>query len=591
MMNSLIKKREEKITGPRLIIGYLGLFMILAGVLACVPLVTLVYYYDCLYAWWYFFLPGSISIFFGSIQYSLIYRKNVGKLQGTEEMFLTIAVWIIAILVNSFPFYIWGHVGGYNTINPEVGDVNNFINYANKTLYYVKGGEGHTFFYFTQAVFESASCIATVGLTLFPTENISGKHTYNMNMFSYEVDNYTEFVPGTEIFLFHRAFLCLIAGVGLALVLASALSNRSFFQIYLLEGHSDKLMPNLSQSARRIFLYYLSFVAFGAVGYLCCGMTFFDSICYAMTAVSTSGFANHATSIMFFEVALGQSRAIAIEAITIVLMFLGATSFMVHHYFFKGQFKKAFLNQETITRFIFIAFFLPLVYAGFRMPYNDLMSLANTNQASIYVYFEDPGQAFRHALFEFTSISTTSGFASIPSYESGSLAPITYISFILLAFIGGMGGSTAGGIKFFRIGDIFLSFKEIIASKVRKQEVVHTCFTYKYGEKVPILDSQKKEALDFAVIYISSIFAFTLIPVFIGYSFQDSLFEVASAIANLGETSGLSLAASNAHQWGVLWSLIFVMILGRLEINIFFFLFAKFVNDIKSAKHRVKTNR
>lgn len=581
-------EKNPPIVGIRLIVGYLGLFMMMSGLIVLTPLVTLIYYYDCFYAWWYYLVPAFCSFAIGLPLYLLIRKKNVGRLQTTEAMFLTIAIWIIAILINAIPLFIWGRVGGYNfqeglsdlTDSSFLNkvDLNKSITVFSKTYYYVKGGSENTFYYFTQAVFESASGFGSVGLTLLPTTTIRNKTlNYNFQLFSYNVSSMSEFLPGTEIFQFHRALLSLIGGVGLVLILTSALSDKSSFQIYLLEGHSDKLLPNLAKSARSMFLIYMVFVGFGTVAYCICGVTFFDALCYSMAAVSTGGFATHASSISFFEIALGKGRATAIEIITMILMFLGAVSFLIHHFLVNRKFKKAFLHYENFCFFFLTIIFVPFIITGLLTPgYNS----------NSYSGFD----GVRHGFFEYFSFITTTGFSSISSYNQGSVAPLAYISFVILPFLGGMGGSTAGGIKQYRISDIFISVKESLLKKIRKQEVVHTDFVYKYGEKVPITTSSMRESLNYAVLYITFVLIFSCIPVIFGYSFSDSLFEVSSAFAGLGETSGLSLLASNAHQWGILWSLIISMLLGRLEIVIVLVVFVKGFQDLKVKRHRVREN-
>ncbi len=578
------KDNTDVIVGARLIIGYLGLFMMVAGIIVLIPLITLIYYYNCFYAWWYYLVPGCCCFIIGFPLYLLIRKKNVGKLKTTEAMFLTITIWVIAILVNAIPFLIWGRVGGYNYLE-EVSSLDAFkeagftvseksITIFSKTYYYVNGGKSNPFYHFTQSVYESASGFSSSGLTLLPTTIIENETlNYNFNFFTYNANDLSEFLPGTEIFQFHRAFMSLIGGVGLVLILTSALSDKSSFQIYLLEGHSDKLMPNLAKSARSMFLIYIIFILSGTICYTFCGMTFFDALCYSMAAVSTGGFATHATSLTFFEIALGKGRAIAIEIITIILMFLGATSFLIHHFLAKRKFKKAILHYENLSFLLFALLFIPLMSYGLSTPGYD----------NYYNGFE----SFRHGCFEFFSFITTTGFSTIHSYNQGSIAPITYMVLVILPFIGGMGGSTAGGIKQYRICEDFIAVKESLLKKIRKQEVVHTTFIYKYGEKVPITTTSMRESLNYSTLYVFFVLLFTLIPVLTGYSFSDSLFEISSAFAGLGATSGLSLQASMSCHYGVLWSIILSMFLGRLEIVVVLVVFIKGYQDLRVKRHRV----
>lgn len=588
------EEENKPILGFKLLIGYFGLFMVLAGIIVAVPLLVLVFYFDCFYAWWYYLVPAACSLSVGIPLYSLIWRKNVGKLKTIEAMLLTILIWLIAIVINALPFLIWSHMGGYNATTystvPGIDYTKSMdfssVLYLQDKYYYVSGGENHGFFYFTQAIFESTSGLCSVGLSLFPSEFINGGVVkyYNFQLFEYTVgeSGMSEFLVGTEIFQFHRAWLSFIGGVGLVLILTSALSDKSSFQIYLLEGHSDKLMPNLAKSARTMFKIYIIFIIFGTVAYSCCGMSVFDAMCYSMAALSTGGFANHATSMAFYQIALGTARAISIETITIILMVLGATSFLIHHFFIQRKYKNAFLHYENLAFILIAIVAVACITTGFLTPMEDTQ-LYSESYSSFTGY-----NGFRYGIFEFASAITTTGFCTISSYRSVDMAPIAYFAIIFSMFIGGMSGSTAGGIKLNRICDIFVAVKESIVSRVRKTEVVHTPFVYKYGEKVPLDSDTMRESLSYAIIYSAAVLICSMVVVGHGHSFADSIFEVASAYSGTGTSSGVSSIASSQCQWGVLWTLSCSMLLGRLEIVIAFIIFIKAFREIQTKRHRVK---
>lgn len=115
--------------------------------------------------------------------------------------------------------------------------------------------------------------------------------------------------------------------LGLVLTAASAFSESSGLNLYQLEGHNDKLLPNLAKSARLIFSIYLAYRVLGRVLYISFGVKPFDALCHSITALATGGFSTKANSInsLSLEVSLnGQWRGIAIEIVTEVLRLLGA---------------------------------------------------------------------------------------------------------------------------------------------------------------------------------------------------------------------------------------------------------------------------
>lgn len=111
-------------------------------------------------------------------------------------------------------------------------------------------------------------------------------------------------------------------------------------RLYHAEGHSDRLLPNLVESARLIIGIYSGYILSGTLLYVFFGMNFLDAFNHAAAALSTGGFSTHPESIGYYQ-------SLAIEIITIVLMLLGSTNFFVHLLRINGKFKEFFLHCET----------------------------------------------------------------------------------------------------------------------------------------------------------------------------------------------------------------------------------------------------
>ena len=112
-------------------------------------------------------------------------------------------------------------------------------------------------------------------------------------------------------------------GVGIVLVMVSALSSTFGMKLYNSEGHSDKILPNLIKSSRMILSIYLGYVIAGTALYVITGMPIFDAINHSIAALSTGGFSTKLESIGFYD-------NVYIELITIILMILGTISFATH---------------------------------------------------------------------------------------------------------------------------------------------------------------------------------------------------------------------------------------------------------------------
>ena len=255
--------------GYRLIFGYLGIFLAVVGTIIILPLVLLVIpsFHSDLQYWWNFLIPGASAIAVGFAMFFLfIGRREKGQLKKHHDSILLVLVWLFAILISALPFY----------LSKEMN--------------------------FTEAIFESTSGYCTVGLTRLPTK-----------------------MYDSHIFTFYRAVLQFFGGVGLVLVVTSAISDRYGLKLYVAEGHNDKLIPNLSKSARIILSIYVGYIILGTIAFRIAGVEWFDAMCHSISSVATGGFSSKAGGMLALS-----GNMLAIEIISCVLMFLGGTNFALH---------------------------------------------------------------------------------------------------------------------------------------------------------------------------------------------------------------------------------------------------------------------
>ena len=170
---------------------------------------------------------------------------------------------------------------------------------------------------FTDALFETTSCYATVGLSIFKD-------------FIYE---------SHRLFVIYRSVLCFLGGIGLVLIITSAISDRYGLKLYLAEGHNDKLMPNLARSARVILALYSGFMVFGFILYMLAGMNSYEAFVHSISAFATAGFSSRADGIVAFA---SSDKYWAIQVVSIILMLLGSLNFLLALFLITGKFKKVF---------------------------------------------------------------------------------------------------------------------------------------------------------------------------------------------------------------------------------------------------------
>lgn len=472
-------KRNEYVHGFKLVAGYLGTAIILVGVICLLPLLVIIFYPQELEYAKYFIMPGTISILIGYLLLLLIKDKPKGKLEKHQDMILVVSIWLIAVFISAFPFYLSGK---YN---------------------------------FIQSLFEATSGFSTTGLTV--------------------VD--VDFAP--KIYLMFRSILIFFGGIGLVLVMTSILSDRYGMRLYNAEGHTDKLLPNLVKSARLILTIYLGYIILGTILFSIFKMPVFDAINHSISALSTGGFSTKSSSIGYYQ-------SIEIEIVSIILMILGSTSFFIHLLLLQGKIKKIIKHCETKLIIILTISIIPFFIIFF---YNlTKMSLP---------------YAIRISVFQFFTAITTTGFQTV---ENFSVLPSIYLGFmIILMLIGGSFGSTAGGIKQYRVSLFLKSIYWNIKNRITNNRMISKNYINKAGEEIIVSDTEIKDNYSFISIYLITFILGTAIFSAFGYSLEHSMFEFASALGTVGLSVGIT--GFHAHPV-ILITGIFGMFLGRLEIYI-----------------------
>ena len=388
---------------------------------------------------------------------------------------------------------------------------------------------------FTQAIFEATSGFSTTGLSV--------------------VD--VSVCP--KIFLMHRSIMLFFGGIGFVLVLMSVLSDAYGMRLYTAEGHSDKLMPNLIKSARVIIAIYSGYILGGTVLYTIFGMHPFDALNHSIAAVSTGGFSTKPQSIGFYN-------SVPIELVTIVLMILGCTNFFVHLLLLRGKVKAFFIHCEMKFMLFVIAFTVPVIS----------VLLLNSFSGSI-------PQTIREAVFQAVSAITTTGFQTVETFNTWT-SPLIFVM-IVLHLIGGGAGSTAGGIKQFRV---YIVLKEMwwqIRGKFSHKRVIKVNQVERFGEKQVVDEKMTADVNAFVVLYLLIFLTGSFIFTLFGYSLEHAMFEFSSALGTVGLSVGIT--GYSAHPV-ILWTATIGMFVGRLEIYVIFLAMIRLIQDTKGKVRAAK---
>jgi trk system potassium uptake protein TrkH len=363
----------------------------------------------------------------------------------------------------------------------------------------------------TQALFESTSAWTTAGLSVLNLESAS------------------------PLILFYRSVLQLAGGAGLAIIMLSALAGPLGPGLTVAEGRNEQLLPHVRRSARLVLTIYAGYVVAGVVALRLAGMGWFDAANHAFAAVSTGGFSTRPESLAYWKTP-------AVEMVTIVLMLLGTLNFLTAYTLFRGKVRAVARNSEVRQTALFLLLASVVLFVGVT--------------GGLYATV---GQGLRAAIFNAVSALSTTGFSTV---DYGQWNGLGLLVMILLMLMGGGTGSTAGGIKQYRIHVLFKGVVWEFKQSLLPRRVVTEPHYWQGEQRRFISDRHLRQVGIFVFVYLVAFFVVGGIIAAHGYGLGDSLFEAASALSTVGISVGITGPGTPV---GVLWAEMVAMILGRLE--------------------------
>lgn len=341
--------------------------------------------------------------------------------------------------------------------------------------------------------------------------------------------------------LFYRQQLQWLGGIGIVVIAVAILPMLGIggMQLYRAETpgpvKDSKLTPRITQTAKALFFLYFGLTVICGVSYWLAGMTAFDAIGHAFSTVAIGGFSTHDASMAFFD-----SPAILI--IAMVFMVLSGMNFALHFIAWRSLSIKHYLMDPEVK------FYLWCILIG------TVITVAYLYFLSVY----DFSGSLLNGSFELISILTTTGFG-VADYSQWP----TFLPFMLfmLAFMGGCGGSTAGGIKVMRVLMICKQGIREIHRLIHPNAVI----LIKVGSK-PVPDRVIEAIWGFFAVYVISFMVMFLLLLATGLDFVTAFSAVGSAINNLGPGMGDVAIHYGGINDAAKWILCFAMLLGRLEI-------------------------
>ncbi|WP_228743669.1 TrkH family potassium uptake protein [Marinobacter adhaerens] len=378
----------------------------------------------------------------------------------------------------------------------------------------------------TDAFFESISGVTTTGSTV-----LTG------------IDH----LPG-DILLW-RSIMQWMGGIG---IIGMAVAILPFLRIggmrlFATESSewTEKAVPRTNRLARGLVFSYLA-LTFGCIlTYWLLGMDLFNAINHALTTVSTGGYSTSDSS-------MGQFDQLSILFASSIFMMLGGIPFFLFVRLLNGQAQPLLRDQQI---HFFLKFLLVIaVLIAFYQVLNDGTF---------------PLDAFVHALFNVTSVVTTTGYAS---QDYTLWGPFVVVLFFFLTFVGGCSGSTSGGMKIFRFQLSMLLLREQVIRLLHPNAVIGR----RYNGRI-ISDEIVASSVAFSFIFLSTLAVVAAILAALGLDLVTSLTGAATALANVGPGLGDIIGPAGNFQTlpdAAKWVLMLAMLLGRLELLSVFVMFS-----------------
>jgi trk system potassium uptake protein TrkH len=372
---------------------------------------------------------------------------------------------------------------------------------------------------FTDAVFEATSGLTTTGSTV-----IVGLDDYPRGL------------------LLWRSLLQWLGGVGIVLIAVVLLpflrvGGMQLFQLESTDRSGERIIPQAGALIVWLVAVNIALNAACAIAYAASGMTAFDAINHALTTIATGGYSTH-------DASLGHYDSAGVRWTATVFMLAGALPFFAYIKAVRGRISGLVADRQ-------IRFFLGAV--------GVIILLAELGRWA--ALGDDAAGTLSHTAVNIVSIVTTTGYAS-EDYQLWGQGYVTL--FLLLTFLGGCAGSTAGGIKMYRFQLLFFIARDYMRGLFDPNVVRPHRFQ---GRSV---DEEVTHAvLAFVAIYVAGVSLGALALAITGLDLVTAFSGASQAIANVGP--GLGPVIGPAGNFASLpdaakWVLCALMLLGRLEL-------------------------
>lgn len=381
----------------------------------------------------------------------------------------------------------------------------------------------------TDAFFESMAGFTTTGASVL-TDTVSIDH--GMHLWR----ALTQWIGGMGIILFTLAVLPMLNSSG----------GMQMFNAEVTGITHDKVRPRISQTAKMLWMTYISLTLIAFVCLWAGPMDWFDSLCHAFGTMSTGGYSS-------FNGGVSDHPSVYVYIVLTVFMYLGGVNF---------------------------ALIINSIYKGPRVVWrNEVLRIFTLSILATYVLFAINNAITQgigdwqvltiKPLFQIVSMFTSTGYTIAGFAEWGTF--VLGLMFVMM-FIGGCAGSTSGGAKIDRI----LFLWKFCGNEVRRCIHPNSITAVKLNGRVQP-HSLVSKVIAFLCLYIIVIIAGSLVMMIFGEDIGHSFFSAFSCVSNTGISAGDAFYGSDFSSFcaPAKWVLSILMLIGRLELYTILILLTK----------------
>ncbi len=274
----------------------------------------------------------------------------------------------------------------------------------------------------------------------------------------------------------------------------------------------ERQMPRIRDNAKALFTIYVALTVLCAGAYFLCGLDAFTAINHAMTTIATGGYG-------VFNGTVGEYGNAYLEYCMAFFMVVSSGSFAMYLVACRRGVGVIFRNTEFRT-YLMIITVAAVVIA---------VDLAIEMEAS-------PEMALRASVFHVASLSSTTGFVA---HDFDKYPPLSKALMMMMMFLGGCAGSTAGGLKVARIILLFKFVGLIVRQKLHPNVLSQVKLSGRAVDEDVVYGAAK---FFFAVVMLDVLFA--AVMMFDGIDFVNAISVSVSTMASVGPGFGIEGATS-----------------------------------------------